>query len=53
MAIKTYFDVNWTGPKVNANGSVADNAVARKSHPTIPSDGDSTVHYGHQRHRDS
>ncbi len=22
MAIKTYFDVQWTGPKVNANGSV-------------------------------
>jgi peptidylprolyl isomerase len=31
MAIKTYFDVQWTGPKVNANGSVADNAITARS----------------------
>jgi hypothetical protein len=53
MAIKTYFDVQWTGPKVNANGSVADNAVTGKSHPAMLFDGDSTVHHGHQCHRDS
>jgi hypothetical protein len=53
MAIKTYFDVQWTGPKVNANGSVADNAITGKSHPAMPFDGDSIVHHGHQCHRDS
>lgn len=53
MAIKAYFDVQWTGPKVNANGSVADNAITGKSHPAMPFDSDSTVHYSHQCHRGS
>ena len=55
MAIKTYFDVQWTGPKitVDESGKVTDNdkSIARKSHPTTPLDSDSTVHHGHQRRR--
>lgn len=55
MAIKTYFDVQWTGPKltVDESGKVLDNdkSVARKSHPTMPLDSDSTVRHGHQRRR--
>jgi peptidylprolyl isomerase len=39
MAIKTYFDCQWTGPQITVddNGKVIskDDSVARKSHPTI------------------
>ena len=57
MAIKTYFDVQWTGPQITVDDSgktvSSDTSIARKSHPAMPFDGDSTLHHGHQRHRGS
>lgn len=57
MAIKTYFDCQWTGPQITVddNGKVLskDDSAVGKSHPTMSLDVDSTVHHGHQRHRGS
>ena len=57
MAIKTYFDVQWTGPQITVDDSgktvSSDTSIARKSHPAMPFDSDSTVHYSHQCHRGS
>ena len=55
MAIKTYFDCEWTGPQITVddNGKILskDDSAVSKSHPTMPLDIDSAVHPGHQCHR--